>query len=481
MPEQADLIFRPVDPSRKRPLKKCKQKQFAEDATVYRQQRIAYCGPRLLANAAFNPAVETVAATFFLNALTSSPSSADPKSQFMELAAPLFRATRDGSPLHLAVEALSLASLSKKPGMQNLDYNASKRYHQAVQSVSGALRDPCQSRSNTTLEAILLLASYEANSSSDNACEAWAHHIEGATAIVVARGANQICDEESLAIFRSVRAQMLANSIQKRKPMPHFPDPKGWCIDPSFSETASIDQSMRMASLLSRFQSTLAVEQIRQKVAEIETLLKEAYDLMQDMAEHDIRTSAEWRVRTMANACDQADIADIEHLAVWPLPYSHVYKDLDSVCKKNEDRMSQITCSSLVMDTLKLLFPGGEYRHDHRYLTAKARLQILVDDICASVPYCWYGEDLAPGGARNTPRQRTGELAVELREASLTHQISDSESLLGYGTIWSLFAASAFEEVPDLQRRWLRGRFAAIGLHYGLEESKITYCLNYGQ
>lgn len=33
-------------------------------------------------------------------------------------------------------------------------------------------------------------------------------------------------------------------------------------------------------------------------------------------------------------------------------------------------------------------------------------------------------------------------------------------------------------EVPIAQRDWLRGRFASIGRHYGLEESKIIGCLS---
>lgn len=337
----------------------------------------------------------------------------------MDLAVPMYRATRHGSPLHLAVEALSLASLSKRPGMQTLDRNASQKYSQAVRSVSRVLHEPDQATSNATLEAIMLLSSYEANSSSDNACEAWANHIEGAGTLIIARGADQFRDGESLSLFRAVRTQLLANSIQKRKPMPDFPGPKGWAVEFYKSEASTtattFKQNAKLALLLSRTLSTFALDRTVQKKTEVEMLLDESYELMEAMAEQDVLTATEWRVRTVANPYGGNDITDVEQLNVWPLPYMHVYKDLQSVCTKNDDRINHMTCSSIVIDAIKWLHPNPEiYKYDRRYLTARARIQMLVDDICASVPYCWYGETLSAGQNQETLRQRTGKSMIHL-------------------------------------------------------------------
>lgn len=413
-PREADLIFRAVNPDRQKSRKgrksKPSRKQVDED-TVVSQRKTSNFGTRLVANATFNPAVASVATTFFFNALRTPAGLNDATHEFMELAVPMYLAAQDGSPLQLAVEALSLASLSKKFGMQNLQQNASKKYSQALKSLGKTLSDPETAKSNATIETILLLSSYEAGSCEANACEAWGKHVEGAASIVMARGVDQINDTESLVLFRAVRAQTLSSVIQRGKPMPEFPHPQGWNMDLNAQETARLDQSVKLARLLSRAKPTLALERTPTNMIKVEALLEEAYELMQDLAERQICALTTWLARTVATTSgEQHDMRAVEEMEVWPLPYFHIYKDIDSVCTKNSERLVHMPCSTLVIDALKWLCPEEyAYKHDHRYLIAKARLQVLVDDICASVPYCWYGEDAARPDTERRPRQWSGK------------------------------------------------------------------------
>lgn len=385
------------------------------------------CTAGLLASATFNPSAETVGTTFFFNALTAPTRHMDTDNGFMELAVPMYLATQDGSSLHLAVEALSLANLSRQPGMRHLDFQASQKYSQAVRSVSKTLVDPKKATRNATIEAILLLSSYEATTCSDDACDAWAKHVEGAVAVVVARGADQIRDGESLQLFRAVRAQTLANSIQGWKPMPEFPSSKGWCIDMDSSdafEAAVFDQNYRLASLLAKAKSALFLERNSENGTELEGLLQEAFELMEAIAELQFCTPLDWRWQTVLNTCDDREITDTQKMEVWPTPYLHVYKDLTTACKINEDRLNHMLCCSVVINAAKWLFADHEgYRHDRRYLIAKSRIQTLVDDMCASVPFCWYAGDIAAGSTKRTPRQRSGKSSTTLIDPILTLHI----------------------------------------------------------
>ncbi|KAI5363819.1 putative zn(2)-C6 fungal-type DNA-binding domain-containing protein [Septoria linicola] len=368
LPNETDLIFRTENPGRKKTRKSQQHSTGTETAehAVAVEKCTKMCGAGLSGQRTFIPALEDVATTCFFNAFITHSQHIHTNSGFMELARPMFMGTRDGSALHLAMDALSL--LRYRNGQVVDIWNERPKG-------SHTGHEQCNARDD--LGVITLR--------NDDRLR-WI----SAAAILIARGADQIHDPETLLLFRAVRTQMLVNSIQQRKPMPHFPGHNGWLVDVgnlNSPATAILDHTIRLASLVAKAKPIFSSCRTEQDIVKVEALLEEAYELMGGMAAMELSTPSEWQWRSVVNICDAIEI---EHIA-----------------------------------------------------EAEA----------------WSGNPVVR--VQGPPRP--------------------PEAIGGYSLIWPLYTASNIEEVPALQRQWLKGRFAVIGRHYGLKESEITYSLNRGR
>lgn len=70
---------------------------------------------------------------------------------------------------------------------------------------------------------------------------------------------------------------------------------------------------------------------------------------------------------------------------LWPGPV-HDYRDAHTASIRNNNRVSQLLCSKVVIGALRRLNPE-RYMEDRRYRAAVYRVQYVVDDIAASVPF----------------------------------------------------------------------------------------------
>lgn len=377
--------------------------------------------PELASQTTFNPAIEKQATVFFFNHFVLASRGKETTRGFLELAVPLFQASQEGTSLYLAVEAVSVSVVANWPGRKHLQQRSTRLYGQALQAAQTALRDPQQATSNETLLSILMFSLYESVTSSDQSVQAWTRHIDGAVAIVRARGTTQFNDQQSLALFRAVRTQMLTNAIQQRKALPDFPGINGWMGDTDGEQTAVsilIEKSIKLPGLLAKSKPLLSSEKTAQTTAEITMMLQEAYEVQQALSKWELQIPPQWGYRSISNhIANQSTIVDfeqIEELEVWPGPTMHVYKDVHIACIRNNNRVSQILCSSVVIDALKWLTPDpAQYMLDERYTTARIRLQSLVDDICYSVPFHLYGPDVIEN-ARPIGRIRNGKSRSKL-------------------------------------------------------------------
>ncbi|KXT02306.1 hypothetical protein AC578_194 [Pseudocercospora eumusae] len=422
----------------------------------------------LVEQMSLNPPIEKQATAFFFNNFVLPPRNTETTRGFLELAVPLFNASKEGSPLHLATEAVSVSIIANWPGRRHLQQKAARLYGQALAATQKALQDPNNATSDTTLLAILLFSLYESVTSSDRSVQAWSKHIEGAVAIVRARGPQQFANNQSLLLFRAVRTQMLTNAIQQRREIPEFPGAKGWVGDIGEDQTAAstlIKYSVRLPTLLTKAKPLFLSEKTPQTIAQVTEMLNDAFEIQRGLLEWEQQIPAQWGHRSIANRRFSApDVDNIDELDVWPGPTMHVYKDVHIACIRNNNRVSQILCCSIVIDALKWLNEDpSQCMSDHRFISARHRLQMLVDDICYSVPFHMYGldvsEDMQPGRKIRNVSQAIG----------------------GYFLIWPLYTASNMEDIPDIQRRWMRGRLAAISRQYGLDQSSIMTCLNRGR
>ncbi|EME81382.1 uncharacterized protein MYCFIDRAFT_155566 [Pseudocercospora fijiensis CIRAD86] len=422
----------------------------------------------LVEQMSLNPTIEKQATAFFFNNFVLPPRNKETTRGFLELAVPLFNASKEGSPLHLATEAVSVSIIANWPGRRHLQQKSARLYGQALAATQKALQDPAEATSDTTLLAILMFSLYESVTSSERSVQAWAKHIEGAVAIVRARGPQQFANPQSLLLFRAVRTQMLTNAIQQCRDIPDFPGAKGWAGDIGEDQNAAstlIKYSVRLPTLLTKAKPLFLSEKTPQTIAQVTEMLVEAFEIQRGLLDWEQQIPAQWGYRSIANRRFSApDVDSIDDVEVWPGPTMHVYKDVHIACIRNNNRVSQILCCSIVIDALKWLNEDpARCTSDERFISARHRLQTLVDEICYSVPFHMYGPDLS----------ENMQAGKKIRNAS--------QAIGGYFLIWPLYTASNMQDIPDIQRRWMRGRLAAISRQYGLDQSGIMTCLNRGR
>lgn len=410
----------------------------------------------------FNPVIEEQATTFFFNNFVLTPRSKETTRGFLETLGPLLQDAGDGSALHLATQAVAMSTLANWPGRRHLISKAQSLYTRALTAIQHDIQSPQQAVSDSTLLTVLMFSMYESVTSSEHSVQAWAKHIDGAVTIVKARGTKQFDDARALLLFRAVRTQMLTSSIQQRKAIPDFPGPRGWMSDSESEETAAsslLQFSVELPNLLARAKILFASEQNGESISEVTALLHQAFEIQQALLHWESHMPAQWCCSSVANIPSKPNMENVEEMQTWP-GVLHIYQDVHVACVRNNYRISQMLCSSIVIDALKWLDPL-HFSTDERYASAKARLQSLVDDVCYSVPFHLYGPEVvhkirANGQIRNRESVPTSYHAKKmltsfLSRSSLGRLLLDLAALCrleppGHTACPTTVAAGAFTE-----------------------------------
>lgn len=59
---------------------------------------------------------------------------------------------------------------------------------------------------------IMLITSFQSIKASDRSIKAWSNHVDGAVALVCARGTEQFSNAQSVSLFRAVRTVMVCRT-----------------------------------------------------------------------------------------------------------------------------------------------------------------------------------------------------------------------------------------------------------------------------
>jgi hypothetical protein len=109
---------------------------------------------------ALSSSVEDIAiAQFHYTTMKTLPHAEDHARYIHSLLPELYNRSGNDSPLRLATQAISYATLSKS-GRETAQLSR-KRYVKAIRAVNAAIRDPLQVKSDNMLYAVLLLCGYE--------------------------------------------------------------------------------------------------------------------------------------------------------------------------------------------------------------------------------------------------------------------------------------------------------------------------------
>lgn len=112
-----------------------------------------------------------------------------------------------------AVGLMALAGPTQQPDLIN---RAHTTYSEAIHHLNSALASPIESVKDQTLMSAITLGLFEHMSN----FESWARHVQGAAALVVARGKRQFHSTATIHMFNQVRADMVVVCFYTNKAFP---------------------------------------------------------------------------------------------------------------------------------------------------------------------------------------------------------------------------------------------------------------------
>jgi hypothetical protein len=182
---------------------------------------------------------------------------------------------------------------------------------------------------------------------------------------------------------------MLGDAILRGEAIEDFPGPKGWLSDQEDAVgNHLIEYSIRTPDLLADAKELLVLDQTIDSLAKVNQLLQDAYKLEHELFDWELNTRSEFGYKSIYHSAPSDAVAsevDTIRSEVWQPGLVHIYEDLSLASIRNNNRVLQLLCSGVVIDSLKWLNPEN-YMADRRYRAAAYRVRYLVDDIAASVP-----------------------------------------------------------------------------------------------
>lgn len=111
-----------------------------------------------------------------------------------------------------SIAAVGLVALANSTQQSDLAGQARSKYSEAIGKVNAALESPTESTKDSTLMAVITLGVFEQVSRH----ESWQRHVQGAAALVAARGKDQFSRPVGIHMFNQVRAELLISCFQSR-------------------------------------------------------------------------------------------------------------------------------------------------------------------------------------------------------------------------------------------------------------------------
>ncbi|KAG8361812.1 hypothetical protein FVEN_g137 [Fusarium venenatum] len=394
---------------------------------------------------------EGIAISHFYNSTADNLPNGNPTRHLHQQLPSLYFRSQQGSVLRLAVEATSYACATKLiPQAIQL---SSKCYIKALTALRTAIQDPNLRFSDETLYGILLLCGFETKTKQPSVRSAWGSHVDGAAALIKARGISDLDSSLFTDMFCFVRKSVVLGQIQISKP-----------VDKVFLKqimSSYEDTEDRLVSLTAR------VPQLQYTSCQLETAkdinTTEAEQLISDVNELDLELSI-W-VTSMSTKWSYATAVNINNHA--RIDYTprviHRYTDRYTARVWNLYRVSRLIVQSVLLRTIVCLSASTKRPSDEdRRNRIKRVIMGLVDDICASVPYL-LGHDLS-----------NMSLAVDNNDGRRIHDHGTSIATAtsgtgvpigGFSLIWPLSVACSALAVPAAQTEWMQRQLQLLTNH----------------
>ncbi|KAJ5289269.1 uncharacterized protein N7443_009522 [Penicillium atrosanguineum] len=337
-----------------------------------------------------------------------------------------------------AVGLVALANSTQQPDLANL---ARAKYTEAIHNVNVALTSPVESIKDSTLMSVISLGVFEHVSEH----KSWVRHVQGAAALVLARGKGQFTSTATILMFNQVRADLVLACIHNKKPFPvdmiELQEEAAKHIDASGAFWLLGTLGTRCADLLMGVRAN--TEQVHWP-----EYLEEATMMEREFQRTVMLLATQEPYTITQNACGAPKIiyngrVDL-YKDTWAIRLWNNLRNLQMIVYEimvfllNKILVTDLTLTSAVLQSLKL-----------KLQMAMQTLPMLGDDILATIPQAL--ECLS--SASNTP-------SVDL---SFHGSVSG-----GYILTWCLYMVGKCPATKPETRKWIIQRLRDFGRNMGI-------------
>ncbi|KAH8681792.1 hypothetical protein BX600DRAFT_31457 [Xylariales sp. PMI_506] len=339
-----------------------------------------------------------------------------------------------------SIAAVGLVALASSIQQPELVSHARIKYAEAIRNVNTALASPTESIKDSTLMSVISLGVFEHVSN----FESWVRHVQGAAALVVARGESQFTNPAAILMFNQVRADMVIACLHMGQP---FPDNLCKLQDEAAKHPYASSTFWQIGVMAIRCVNLLWGVTRSQRENSSTTLLGEATAL-----QHDFQ-------KTLGDLALQEPYTTIHQSGGNPdLIYNgrvDLYQSSWAIRLWNNTRNIQIIICQILCYLLKQtlttdLNPGARAHRDSSLQQTMQILSDLGDDMLATVP------------------QALGYVS----SASVFHpssNLSFQPSVPGgYMMTWCLYLVGKSPATTKKTRKWIIRRLQDIGQSAGL-------------
>ncbi|KAH7016389.1 C6 zinc finger protein [Microdochium trichocladiopsis] len=386
-----------------------------------------------------SPSMEDTVVSHFYHTTLETISDEDPVHFLHSQLPSLYARGSPKSALRLATEAISYAA--SRQYIRQGALVARERYVKAVKAIRQAVQDPVEAQDPAVLYAILLLSGFETMIGDLESPLAWGTHLDGAAAVARIQVASHGNSALSRGIFGFILKGTVLIHMQSCQPMGEtsvlfnatattsHQNPEGAL----FSLAAKIPNLQHKSShILAR---SPAVEQ-----SHVQRLLQCARRIDQDLLDWADAVRETWPYIVAV------DIDQLSDLSYTPREI-HRYPSFYTARVWNCYRVSRLIVQSILHRANVRLstFEGASNNAHHEIEESEEQSNMLVNDICASVPFL-LGNDLSRMKLLS-PTSIVAAIEAKNREhAPATGRFS---------LILPLRVACSASSVPRAQKEWI--------------------------
>ncbi|OJJ43935.1 hypothetical protein ASPZODRAFT_72833 [Penicilliopsis zonata CBS 506.65] len=161
-----------------------------------------------------SPNVDEIGVNYFLHNFVTGGQA--PSRGYLNYVPSVYLAGGEHPTLLASMAAVGLVALANATQQPELAGQAQAKYSEAIRQVNMALASPVDSVKDSTLLSVISLGVFERISGH----ESWIQHVQGAAALVVARGKTQFSSPTAIRMFAQVRADLVLACLYVATPFP---------------------------------------------------------------------------------------------------------------------------------------------------------------------------------------------------------------------------------------------------------------------